>query len=245
MKIFLDTSKIEEMKKWSHIIDGVTTNPSILQKEGGNVEEICEYMNPLPVSVEAGGDIYTEAMDLWDWLHPLNKNLAIKVPFLKPNGQDNLLVIDSLIKVGVTINCTAVMSFNQVILAAKLGCRYISLFVGRIDDEGGDAESLVKDCADFVSINSFNKSSEAIQELILGSIRSSKDMGRYSKAIYDSMGYSIITIPPSILEKMTQHRYAQETSKQFEDDYIPVVELKGLRDTQKALGIFHPTGGND
>ncbi len=244
MKIFLDTSRVEEMKRWSHIIDGVTTNPSILQKEGGNIEEICELMNPLPVSVESGGDFYTEAMDLWEWLHPLNENLAIKVPFLKPNGQDNLLVIDSLIKEGLTINCTAVFNFNQVMLATKLGCRYISLFVGRIDDEGGDAEDIVRDCCDLVSISSFSDRNKPDQELILGSIRSPKDFDRYAKAIYDGLGFSIITVPPEVLQKMIQHKYAQETSKQFENDYVPVVTLKGLKDTQKALEIPHPLAGD-
>ncbi len=249
MKIFLDTSKIDEMKKWSHIIDGVTTNPSILKKEGGNIEEICEYINPLPVSVESGGDFYLEAMELWDWLHPLNPNLAIKVPFLKPNGKDNLQVIDTLIREGVTINCTATFNFNQVLLATKLGCRYISLFVGRIDDEGGDGLDIAESCASSVSMSSFvNKVRHdrtiMDQELILGSIRSPKDVDRYVKAVHDNIESSIITIPPTVLEKMTQHRYAQETSKQFEDDYVSVVTLKGLKDTQKALEIPHPIAGN-
>ena len=247
MKIFLDTSKIDEMQKWSHIIDGVTTNPSILKKEGGNIEEICEYISPLPISVESGGDFYLEAMELWEWLHPLNKNLAIKVPFLKPNGKDNLQVITSLIEQGLTINCTAVLSLSQCILADKIGCKYISIFAGRIDDEGGDSMDVIDKAEDWISTHNIfidsRKSEDLRVELIVGSLRSVKDVDRSIRALKISP-YSILTIPPSILEKMTQHRYAQETSKQFEDDYVSVVFLKGLKDTQKSLEIPHPIVGN-
>ncbi len=232
MKIFLDTSKIEEMRKWSHIIDGVTTNPSILQKEGGNIEDICTFINPLPISIESGGNLYREAMELWEWLRPSNSNLAIKIPFLNPNGLDNLKIIDSLIQEGLSINCTAVLSLSQCILASKLGCRYISVFGGRIEDEGGDFFDVVSKCQDYL-YNTLGG-----QELIVGSIRTIGNVETVAKAKAD-----IITVPPKILQKMTQHKYAQFTSKQFEDDYVSVVALKGLKDTQKALEIPHPVAG--
>lgn len=241
-KIFLDTSNIEEMKKWSHIIDGVTTNPSILAKEGGNIQEICEYISPLPISVEAGGDYYYEAKDLWEWLFPLNPNLAIKIPFLKPNGRDNLVVIDSLIKEGLTINCTAVMSFNQAILADRLGCRYISIFGGRIDDEGGDSIELLRRVEDLVCTNNIFEDSRGSGiykvSIIVGSIRSSKDVDRYLSLLGTSP-CSILTIPPPVLEKMTQHARSQSTSAEFEKDYIGVATLKGINNTQVEM-IPHP-----
>ena len=244
MKIFLDTSKIDEMKRWSHIIDGVTTNPSILAKEGGDIREICEYINPLPVSVESGGDIYTEAMDLWKWLSPLNSNLAIKVPFLKPNGQNNLLVIDSLIKEGITINCTATMTLSQVYLASKLGCRYISIFGGRVEDEGNSFFDAIKSCQTYMvdgylgtntSIDQLADMLSASNELIVGSIRSIGNVQDCLKAEVD-----IMTIPPQVLEKMTQHARAQSTSAEFEKDYISVKTLQGINDTQ-AVMIPHPS----
>ena len=210
-------------------------------------------MSPLPVSVESGGDFYTEAMDLWDWLHPLNENLAIKVPFLKPNGQDNLLVIDSLIKEDITINCTAVLSLNQVLLATKLGCRYISIFGGRIDDEGGESSDIISKATDLIGTFSLLNLSDnlkgvskakAYQDLIVGSIRGPKDVDRLISSVSDCPYDVIVTIPPEVLEKMTQHKNSQATSKQFEDDYVSVVTLKGLKDTQKALEISHPIVGD-
>ncbi len=235
-KIFLDTSNIVEMKKWAHIIDGVTTNPSILIKEGGDIKEICEYISPKPVSVEAGGDFYTEAMDLWEWLKPLSEGLVIKVPFLKPNGQDNLLVIDSLIKEGITINCTAIMSFNQAVLATKLGCRYISIFAGRVEDEGGESSTLLRDVANYIDASN-PEGVEPLQGVIVGSIRSPGDADRAIRSVFRDN--HIVTIPPPVLEKMTQHARAQSTSAEFEKDYTPVKTLQGINNTQAEM-IPHP-----
>jgi len=92
-KIFLDTSNIDSMKHWRSVISGVTTNPSILKKEGGDLEEICRYMANKHVSVESGGDLLQQAEHLWNWLFPLNPALAVKIPFLDTEGHHNLNIV--------------------------------------------------------------------------------------------------------------------------------------------------------
>ena len=203
MKIFLDSSKISEAKRWMPIIEGATTNPSILLKDGGS--DICKFakvMDPKPVSIEACGDFITDARHYSEKV----PNAVIKVPLLRPDGKDNLDIIYRLSVEGIKINCTALMSLAQVILAAKAGARYVSLFAGRIEDEGGNSTDMIEDCIDFLE----GESRET--ELIVGSIRT---IGNVLDAV--RAGAHIITIPPPVLEKMLLHRYSLETVRQFED----------------------------
>lgn len=204
MKIFLDSSKIEEAKKWIPIIDGATTNPTILLKDGKtDIYEFARIMNPKPVSIEACGDFITDARKYYKEI----PNAVIKVPLLKPTQGDNLVLIKQLSSEGIPINCTALMSLSQVILATKVGARYVSLFAGRVDDEGGDSFSMISNCVDFLN-------GEDIEtELIVGSIRI---VGNVLDAV--RAGAHIVTIPPAVLEKMLIHQFSLETVRQFEED---------------------------
>jgi len=213
MKIFLDSSNTVYIERWKHIIDGVTTNPSILMKEEGNLEKVCEVVGNLPLSVESGSPFYEEAVKLWDWLKPFAPNLVVKVPFLDPVRGDNLKIIDKLVRAGIKVNCTAVMSTAQVLLASKVDPTYISIFIGRIDDEGGDFSQVIKDSLDMVSMKNI--------ELIAGSIRTVGNVIACIKA-----GIDIVTVPPPILEKMVEHHYSRFTSKQFQNDYVSVDTLR-------------------
>ena len=185
-----------EVFEWIHVIDGVTTNPGILEKQGGNLFELAEMINPKPISIEACGDFVTEAK----YWHNLIPNAVIKIPLLKPDGNNNIRVMRDLIEEGIKINCTALFSLSQVILAEKAGADYVSLFAGRIDDEGGDSKSIINDCMDYLTTS----------ELIVGSIRT---VGN----VLDSIRADIITIPPPILNKMVTHCRSLETVKEFED----------------------------
>lgn len=204
MKIFLDSSKIEEARRWMQIIEGATTNPTILLKEGtASIHEFCKTLEPKPVSIEACGDFITDAKRYSKEI----PNAVIKVPLLAPNGRDNMGIISALSKEGIPVNCTALMSLPQVMLAAKAGARYVSLFAGRVDDEGGDYCQIISNCVDFLN-------NEDIKiELIVGSIRT---VGNVLDAV--RVGAHIVTIPPNILEKMLMHRFSLETVRQFETD---------------------------
>lgn len=201
MKIFLDSSKVSEAEQWMPVIEGATTNPSILLKDGENIYTFAAVMDPKPVSVEACGDFITDAREYAKDI----PNSVIKIPILTPNGSDNLSVIKTLSEEGITINCTALMSLSQVILASKAGARYVSLFAGRVEDEGGDSIQMIADCVAFLD-------SEAVEtELIVGSIRT---VGNVLDAVRADA--HIVTIPPTILEKMLMHSYSLVTVQQFE-----------------------------
>lgn len=208
MKIFLDSSKVEEAKRWMPIIDGATTNPKILLQDGGDIYEFATVMDPKPVSIEACGDFITDARHYSKHV----PNAVIKIPLLSPvNGRDNLDIIYGLSKEGIKINCTILMSLSQVILATKAGARYVSLFAGRVEDEGGDFQGMIEDCVDFLEGENF-LGEEPRVELIVGSIRT---VGNVLDAV--NAGAHIITIPPPILTKMLMHRFSLETVKQFEE----------------------------
>jgi transaldolase len=212
MKIFLDSSRIEEAKKWMPVIDGATTNPSILLKEGTtNLEEFCKMLEPKPVCVEACGDFVTEAREY----HTRIPNAVIKIPLLNTDGDNNLDIIKQLTAEKIPINCTALMSLSQVILATKAGARYVSLFAGRIDDEGGNYRRIISDCVDFL------RNEHTRTELIVGSIRT---VGNVLDAVRADA--HIVTIPPNILAKMVMHEKSLETVREFEADNA---KLKGIK----------------
>jgi len=230
VKIFLDTAKLDEIRKWRAIIDGVTTNPTILLKDGGNIHDVCKELDPLPVSVEAVGDFETDARTFVRDI----PNCNVKIPLLKPDGGNNIDLIKKLADEGVQINCTALFSLPQVILAAKAGARYVSLFVGRIDDEGMNPWPVVQTCSDFLitvpeihTLSNHDGSSEDMlrcPELIVGSIRT------VSHVVQSFVhGADIVTIPPAILEKMVMHRYSLETVRQFERDAQLLGKLNGVK----------------
>ncbi len=205
MKIFLDSSKISEAKKWTPVIDGATTNPSILLKDGSDIYEFAKVMAPKPVSIEACGNFRNDARKY----HKEIPNVVIKIPLLNldASSHSNLHLIKELVDEGIPINCTALMSLSQVILATKAGARYVSLFAGRVEDEGGDSVEMIEDCMFFL-----DQEEPGGTELIVGSIRT---VGNVLDAV--RAGAHIVTIPPAILEKMLMHRYSLETVRQFEE----------------------------
>jgi len=200
MKLFLDSSKVEEVRKWLPVISGVTTNPAILKREGGDVEDLANVIAPLPISIEACGDFLTDAQHYAE----LIPNVVVKVPLITTSGGSNIDTIYELTNKGIEVNCTALMSFSQVILATQLGVKYVSVFAGRIDDEGGDYKKVISDCVDFLE--------DGTTELIVGSVRT---IGN----VLDSFRARahIVTITPPILEKMIKHENSLRTVIEFEE----------------------------
>jgi len=213
MKIFLDTAKADEIRKWKSVISGVTTNPTILLKDGGSINDLYREVGELPISLEACGDFRTDAIRYSCELPGCN----IKIPLLKPEGGNNLDLIAELTDSNIDINCTALFSLSQVILATKAGARYVSLFYGRIADEGGSPGSIISDCIEFLLTE------DTDTELIVGNVRGVAD-------VLDSTvnGADIVTIPPAILEKMVKHSYSLDTVRMFERDNAALVKLNGL-----------------
>ena len=221
MEIFIDSANINEIEKWLKmgVIDGVTTNPSIMLKDGvydaeAGAKEIAALVNPKPMCVEVTtndlDEMITQAQKFASWA----PNIAVKIPHITQDGVPCYGVINQLESEGIKVNATAAMSLGQVILAAKAGAAYISIFTGRVSDEGGNASEVIRNSADWLESWKFKS------KIIIGSIRSVGDI--LSAAI---AGAHIITIPPQFLGKMADHKYTRETVRQFVNDAQKATEM--------------------
>lgn len=227
MEIFIDSANISEIQKWLNmgIADGVTTNPSIMLKDGvydveKGAKEIATVVHPRPVSVEVTtndlDEMLVQAQEFAFWA----SNIVIKIPQITQDGVPCYGVINQLEKEGVKVNATAAMSLGQVILAAKAGATYISIFTSRVSDEGGNATEVIRNSVEWLRRGEFKS------KVIVGSIRSVGDI--LSAAI---AGAHIITIPPQFLDKMADHKYTRATVEQF------------ITDAQKALQMMEKIRG--
>lgn len=214
MEIFIDSANIQEIKKWLDygIADGVTTNPSIMLKDGvydieTGAKEIAELVHPRPVSVEVttnnADEMITQAHQFASWA----PNIVIKIPIINQDGIPCLGVIKTLTSEGIKTNVTAMMSFGQVILAAKAGGTYASIFGGRVSDEGHDAPRLIKMAVDWLERWEYKT------KVIVGSIRGVIDIQNAATA-----RAHIVTIPPQFLNKMVDHKCTRATVEQFIND---------------------------
>jgi transaldolase len=214
MQIFLDSADLREIEHWLRqgVIDGVTTNPSILLKDGVyDLEEgtrrLCALLNPRPVSVEVTSNDTAEMMEQARLFARWASNVVVKIPVVNEYGNSCLGVIHALSREGIPINTTAVLSFNQAVLAAKAGATYVSIFAGRIADEGHDASSLIGQVRHWLDQWGY------AAKILVGSIRSVMDVQSAAVA-----GAHIVTIPPQFLPKMVDHKYSRETVRQFNQD---------------------------
>jgi transaldolase len=214
MQIFIDSANFKEIEQWLRqgVIDGVTTNPSIMLKDGVfDIEEgarrLCKLLRDRPVSVEVTTNEPKEMVDqariFADWA----RNVVVKIPVITEDGRSCLEVINTLVREEVAVNCTAILSFNQAILAAKAGATYVSIFTGRIADEGGDPSVVVRNTRQWLDAWAYPS------RIIVGSIRSTMDVQNAALA-----GAHIVTVPPQFLTKMIDHKYTRETVRQFNQD---------------------------
>ena len=167
MKLFVDTGDVEEVAKaadWG-IIDGVTTNPSLIAKSGKGFKEtilkICELVPEGDISAEVVATDYDtmlkEALEVSSW-HP---NVVVKVPLIEPG----IKLVKELTNRGIRTNVTLVFSVPQALLAAKAGATFISNFVGRVDDNGGDGMEAVRDSVNMIDAYGFDS------EILVASVR--------------------------------------------------------------------------
>jgi len=196
MRIFLDTANIDQIRQAAKlgIISGVTTNPSLVSKEGladykAVVKEICSIVSG-PISAEVltedAQTMIEQARDISTWA----PNMAIKIP-ITPDGLEATSI---LAKEGVKINMTLCFSLNQAVLAALAGAAFVSPFVGRLDDIGQNGMELVKDIVDV--FNTYNFSTK----VIAASIRHPQHCVAAAKA-----GAHIATVPYKVLMQMIHH----------------------------------------
>lgn len=212
MKIFIDTANIDEIKKVSRlgIISGVTTNPSLIAKEGRNfqevVREICEIVDgPISaevISLEAEGMV-KEARELIK-IHP---NIVIKIPMTAEGLSATKILSGMKIKTNVTL----VFSANQALLAALAGATFVSPFVGRLDDIGQDGMELIKEIVQIFEIYDFQT------EIIAASIRHPIHATQAAKA-----GAHISTIPFKVIMQMTKHALTDLGIEKFLADWDTV-----------------------
>lgn len=209
MKIFLDSANVEEIKtanEWLPL-DGVTTNPSLIMKEGKDykktLKEICSIVNgPVsaePISLNAEG-IVKEGKEFTK----IHKNIVIKVP-MTPEGMKACRI---LTKAGIKVNTTLVFSANQALLAAKAGSYFVSPFVGRLDDINQNGMEIVREIKQIYSNYGFKT------KILVASIR--HPMHVKEAAL---LGADIATVPFKVYENLFKHDLTDKGIKQFSDDW--------------------------
>lgn len=214
MKIFIDSANLNEITKWTDygIADGVTTNPSIMFKDcitdiKKGAIEIAKLINPRPLSVEVTTNDLKEMLDQAKDFAGWAPNIVVKIPVINQSGEPCVGVISRLSKANIKINATALLSLSQVVMVTKAGAAYASIFAGRVEDEGGDPQKVIREARAWLDDWKYKT------EIIVGSIRSVGDIQRATVA-----GTHIITIPPQFLNKMCDHKYTRETVRQFVED---------------------------
>ncbi len=214
MKIFLDTANVDEIKQGIEfgIVDGVTTNPSLVAKEGKGflplIKEIIAIV-PGPVSVEVTATDAVGMIKEAEEYAKISENVVIKVPI----NLEGLKVIKKLSEQDIKTNCTLIFSPSQALLAAKAGATYVSPFVGRIDDISGNGMELIEDIAQIFD----NYSIET--EIIVASVR--HPLHFVQSAL---IGADVATIPFSTLSKLLNHPLTDIGMEKFLKDWEKVAK---------------------
>ena len=213
MKIFLDTADTNLIEKHyaTGLIDGITTNPTLIKKSGRDPEDVYKQLIDLGISDVSMEVVGTQEQMLWEGRRLANKfgkNATIKVP-CTPDG---LYVCRQLSRSLVKVNVTLIFSVTQAILAAKAGATYVSPFVGRVDDNSFGGLCLIKDIA-----NTYAKQNWKKTEILGASIRGVRDVGRAFE-----YGAHICTIPPKVFEGMYNHILTDKGLQLFDADWRAV-----------------------
>jgi len=207
MKLFIDTANVSEIREMAWLLDGVTTNPTLVAREKRPfkevVTEICELVDG-PVSAEVTAldarGMIEQARDL----AALHENVVVKIPMT----QDGMKATKALAKEGIRTNVTLVFSANQALLAAKSGASFVSPFVGRIDDVGGVGMDLVSDILDIYENYGFPT------EVIVASVRHPQHVVEAAL-----LGADIATVPYAVLKKLFDHPLTDVGIERFLKDW--------------------------
>ncbi len=216
MKFFIDTANVDQIEEMQDlgIIDGVTTNPSLLSKEGADpteqLKKICKIING-PVSAEVVGVSTDKMIEEARELAKIADNIVVKIPMIK----EGIKAVKILEAEGIKTNVTLVFSQNQVLIAAKAGASYISPFIGRLMDNGQNEIDMLRETMEIINAYDFKS------EIIVASVRNARHVIESAK-----IGAHIATIPFNVLEKMFKHPRTDEGLEAF---------LKDWEKLQKAL----------
>ena len=216
MKLFLDTANFEQIRKLNQmgIVDGVTTNPTLVAKEQGEFEDII-----VKICKEVKGDVSAEVVSTEHdgmvteakRLSSLAPNVVVKLPMIA----EGLRATKTVTQMGIRVNMTLIFSANQGLLAAKAGAVFLSPFIGRLDDIGQRGMDVVEDLVTIRDNYDFET------EVLVGSIRHPQHVLEAARA-----GADIATMPPEVMEKMMQHPLTDSGLKRFLEDWQKAKKAK-------------------
>ena len=209
MKIFLDTANLEQIRNYNDmgLLDGITTNPSLLSKEGGDpqktMEEICRIVKG-DISLEVISTEYSGMMEEGRRLRKYGDNVVVKCPMTA----DGLKACKALTAEGIPVNVTLIFSPNQAVLAAKSGAKYVSPFIGRLDDVGKDGMNLIREIKQIFTNYNFGT------QILVASVRHPMHVVDAAK-----IGADVVTLPAAVLGKMLKHQLTDIGLKNFLADW--------------------------
>ena len=216
MKIFLDTAEVDQIIDGykTGLVDGVTTNPTLILRSGRNQQEVIEEIyqacpNLESISAEVVADTAEEMIEQAQPFIDLSDNVTIKVPCTR----EGLKACYELSHEDILTNVTLVFSVSQAILAAKAGASYVSPFVGRVDDNSFGGLCLVKDIA-----NTY-KRHDVETQILAASIRNVRDVGRAFE-----YGTNVCTLPVKVFDKMYDHVLTEKGLELFNNDYLAAIK---------------------
>ena len=212
MKIFLDTANIEHIREAASlgVVDGVTTNPTLISREEGEFEDIvrqiCEIVDG-PVSAEAVSLDCAGMVEEAKKLVQIHENVVVKIPMTR----EGVKALKQLSELGIRTNCTLIFSSNQALLAAKAGASFVSPFIGRLDDAGQTGMDVVREIMDMFENYAFET------EVIVASARHPQHVVESALA-----GADIITLPFSVFDKLFKHPFTDRGIEAFLADWEKV-----------------------
>lgn len=209
MRIFIDTANIDEIKSAAElgIISGVTTNPSLIAKEGRDFEGVIKEITSIvdgPISAEVTGETMAEMVEEGKELSSIHENVVIKVPIT----EEGLKATSALSKLGIKTNVTLIFSPAQALLAARAGATYVSPFIGRLDDISEDGCDTVAKISEIFAMHGIKT------EIIAASIRGTQDVTDAALA-----GADIATVPYKVIKQMLRHPLTDIGLEKFKNDW--------------------------
>ena len=209
MRFFIDTANIEEIKEANElgVICGVTTNPSLIAKEGRDFIEVVKEISTIvdgPISAEVISLDHKGMVEEADKLSKIHKNIVIKLPMTL----EGLKATKILSQKGIKTNVTLIFSATQALLAARAGATYVSPFVGRLDDIGQDGLSLIEEIVDIFNVNAIET------EIIVASVRNPIHVSQAAR-----LGADKATVPYKVITQMTKHPLTDKGIENFLKDW--------------------------
>ena len=209
MKIFLDTANLDHIRRFNDmgLLDGITTNPTLLSREDSNAHDIMQQIVSMvsgDISLEVIGTKYDDMVKEGLALREYGENVVVKVPMTA----DGLRACRALSNRGIPVNVTLVFSPNQAVLAAKAGAKYVSPFIGRLDDIGHDGMNLVSVILDIFRQYAFDT------KVLVASVRHPLHVVAAAR-----LGADAVTLPPAVLDKMIKHPLTDAGLSSFLEDW--------------------------